>query len=120
MKNIISYLEEAEEFLRRGDTVQASEKYYKAAEEAIKILSNRFRLVSVLEEVSKKGRWKAEILFKAARLLDPSLPGIFTMWKNAWKLHEDGFHEDSLDIEMVYELKRKVVNILLKYKDNLT
>ncbi len=34
MKNIISYLEEAEEFLRRGDTVQASEKYYKAAEEA--------------------------------------------------------------------------------------
>jgi len=53
------YLEEAEEFLRRGDTVQASEKYYKAAEEAIKILSNRFRLVSVLEEVSKKGRWKA-------------------------------------------------------------
>ncbi|MFP3065506.1 MAG: PaREP1 family protein, partial [Sulfolobus sp.] len=33
------YLEEAEEFLRRGDTVQASEKYYKAAEEAIKILA---------------------------------------------------------------------------------
>ncbi|BDB98377.1 PaREP1 family protein [Saccharolobus caldissimus] len=120
MKNIISYLEEAEEFLRRGDTIQASEKYYKAAEEAIKILSNRFRLVSVLEEVSKKGRWKAETLFKAARLLDSSLPGIFTMWKNAWKLHEDGFHEDSLDIEMVYELKRKVVDILLKYKDKLT
>jgi hypothetical protein len=42
------------------------------------------------------------------------------MWKNAWKLHEDGFHEDSLDIEMVYELKRKVIDILLKYKDNLT
>ncbi len=63
---------------------------------------------------------KAEILFKAARLLDPSLSGIFAMWKNAWKLHEDGFHEDSLDIEMVYELKRKVVDILLKYKDKLT
>jgi len=26
------------------------------------------------------------------------------MWKNTWKLDEDGFHEDSLDIEMVYEL----------------
>ena len=33
------YLEEADELLSKGDIIQASEKYYKAAEEAIKILS---------------------------------------------------------------------------------
>ncbi|WP_390529595.1 PaREP1 family protein [Sulfurisphaera ohwakuensis] len=32
------YFEEADELLSRGDLVQASEKYYKAAEEAIKYL----------------------------------------------------------------------------------
>jgi Archaeal PaREP1/PaREP8 family. len=31
------YLEEADELLSKGDVLQASEKYYKAAEEAIKI-----------------------------------------------------------------------------------
>lgn len=33
------YLEEADELLSKGDIIQASEKYYKDAEEAIKILS---------------------------------------------------------------------------------
>jgi len=33
-------LKEADELLKKGDLVQASEKYYKAAEEAIKILVN--------------------------------------------------------------------------------
>ncbi|MFP3234571.1 MAG: PaREP1 family protein [Sulfolobaceae archaeon] len=32
-------MKEADELLSKGDVVQASEKYYKAAEEAIKILS---------------------------------------------------------------------------------
>jgi hypothetical protein len=34
------YLEEADKLLSKGDIIQASEKYYKAAEEAIKILSH--------------------------------------------------------------------------------
>jgi hypothetical protein len=33
-------LKEADELLKKGDLVQASEKYYKAAEEAIKMLVN--------------------------------------------------------------------------------
>ncbi|MEM4139452.1 MAG: PaREP1 family protein, partial [Sulfolobaceae archaeon] len=33
------YFEEADELLERGDLVQASEKYYKATEEAIKYLT---------------------------------------------------------------------------------
>ncbi|BDC17705.1 hypothetical protein HS5_05950 [Acidianus sp. HS-5] len=34
-----AYLEEADELLNRGEVEEASEKYYKAAEEAIKVLS---------------------------------------------------------------------------------
>lgn len=34
------YLEEADELLFKGDAVQACEKYYKTAEEVIKILKN--------------------------------------------------------------------------------
>lgn len=33
------FLQEADELLNKVDVVQASEKYYKAAEEAIKILA---------------------------------------------------------------------------------
>jgi len=32
------YLEEADELLKKGDTIQAAEKLYKAAEESIKFL----------------------------------------------------------------------------------
>jgi hypothetical protein len=37
-------LKEADELLKKGDLVQASEKYYKAAEEAIKILVNSLNM----------------------------------------------------------------------------
>ncbi|WP_420825182.1 PaREP1 family protein [Sulfurisphaera tokodaii] len=45
--------------LSRGDLVQASEKYYKAAEEAIKYLSKEkkyFMLFRVLEKEKMEGR----------------------------------------------------------------
>ena len=38
------YLEEADDFLEKGDVVQACEKYYKAAEEAIIILSHEHKI----------------------------------------------------------------------------
>ena len=53
------YFEEADELLSRGDLVQASEKYYKAAEEAIKYLSKEkkyFMLFRVLEKEKMEGR----------------------------------------------------------------
>jgi hypothetical protein len=37
-------LKEADELLKKGDLVQASEKYYKAAEEAIKMLVNSLNI----------------------------------------------------------------------------
>jgi hypothetical protein len=50
------YLEEADELLSKGDVLQASEKYYKAAEEAIKILSFRNSL-GVIFKVNRIGHW---------------------------------------------------------------
>jgi hypothetical protein len=42
-------LKEADELLDRGDTLQASEKYYKAAEEAIKVLSFKNSIRTILK-----------------------------------------------------------------------
>jgi len=56
------YLEEADELLSKGDIIQASEKYYKAAEEAIKILASLEG--DILSEVMNKN-WNIEIINKA-------------------------------------------------------
>jgi Archaeal PaREP1/PaREP8 family. len=58
------YLEEADELLDRGDTLQASEKLYKAAEEAIKILSGILLEDDIISEVRNKD-WNTEIINKA-------------------------------------------------------
>ncbi len=56
------HLEEADELLSKGDIIQASEKYYKAAEEAIKILASLEG--DILSEVMSKN-WNIEIIDKA-------------------------------------------------------
>ncbi|BDC18573.1 PaREP1 family protein [Acidianus sp. HS-5] len=109
----MKYLKEADELLEKGDIVQASEKYYKAAEEAIKTLSKTLNLTQIISEVNKKGRWKSEILFKAARLINEKYPGTLKMWKSAWKLHEDGFHECGLDLVTAKALGHIVKNTIL-------
>jgi hypothetical protein len=38
---------EGEEYLARGDIIQSSEKFYKVAEECIKLLSERFNLPEI-------------------------------------------------------------------------
>jgi hypothetical protein len=38
------YLDEGKKYVEQGDPVQASEKFYKAAEEAVKVLARRFAL----------------------------------------------------------------------------
>jgi Archaeal PaREP1/PaREP8 family. len=60
------FLQEADELLKKGDLVQASEKYYKAAEEAIKLLAIKKGL-SIIDIVNKRKWWSSELLFKAAK-----------------------------------------------------
>jgi hypothetical protein len=60
----VRYLEEGGNLADRNP-VQASEKLYRAAEEAVKALATYFDLRDILEGVERSGRWSAGKLGKA-------------------------------------------------------
>jgi hypothetical protein len=98
IKNLLA---EAEEYLAKGDAVQSSEKLYKAAEECIKLLSERFNLPEV-KEAEEKGRWTVTLLERAVRKLSDKLSiNVQIGWDAANYLHIWGFHEAKLDVENV-------------------
>ncbi|BCS94289.1 hypothetical protein L3N51_01068 [Metallosphaera sp. J1] len=76
------YLSEADRLLEKGDVVQASEKYYKAAEEAIKLLAVS-RNLRIVKEVERKGKWSLDDLQEAVRELEKEIGGIEDLWKSA-------------------------------------
>ena len=102
IKGIKGFLDEGKSYIVKGDSVQASEKLYKAAEEAIKALSRAYA-DGVWEEVQEKGRWTSPLLFKAVRQIARSLNDeeIRHYWDTAWFLHVEGFHEARLSIDEV-------------------
>ena len=105
------YLEEGKTLLNR-DPVQASEKLYKAAEEAVKALAIFYNLQDVLAGVEEKGRWTVSYLEKAVEAISERLGGGFLQsWDNAWALHVWGFHEAKLD--------SKAVEIRLPYVERM-
>ncbi|MGC8975020.1 MAG: PaREP1 family protein [Thermoprotei archaeon] len=91
---------EAEEYVAKGDPVQASEKIYKAVEECIKALAEVFR-VKVLEDVEGRGKWETWLLGKASRELAEKLSEekISLAWSKAYEIHVWGFHENKYSIE---------------------
>jgi hypothetical protein len=92
---------EAEEYLAKGDAVQSSEKLYKAAEECIKLLSERFNLPEV-KEAEEKGRWTVTLLEKAVRKFSNKISiDVQIGWDAANYLHVFGFHEAKLEAENV-------------------
>jgi len=114
---LLRMLSEAEEYIEKGDPIQASEKLYKASEEAIKELARRFEL-SEYEEAERNGRWTTTLLFKAVRRLSERVkPEILDWWTQAWLLHVEGFHEARLDMEEVkvrVSRIKELVNLLWK------
>jgi PaREP1/PaREP8 domain containing family protein len=78
------------------DPVQASEKLYKAAEEAVKAVAVRLGL----EEALRLGRWT--LLFNAVNVIADRLGRgeVRYWWKSAWFLHVEGFHEARLRLRM--------------------
>jgi len=102
IKGIKGFLDEGKSYVELGNSVQASEKLYKAAEEAIKALSRAYA-DGVWEEVQEKGRWTSPLLFKAVRQIARSLNDeeIRHYWDTAWFLHVEGFHEARLSIDEV-------------------
>ncbi len=107
------FMSEGTELLRRGDTVQASEKLYKVAEECIKAMAEALNL----EEVAKArevGRWTLKLLDVAAKELSRRVSErIYDDWDHAYFLHVEGFHEARLSKEQV-EARVKYVKELLQ------
>ena len=93
----LSMFNEGLGFVDRGDVVQASEKLYKAVEEAIKALAIAKNLDEAKEAMSK-GRWTVSLLDKTARKLSDTA---WRAWDTAYFLHVNGFHEIRIDIEDV-------------------
>ncbi len=92
---------EAEGFLAKKDSLQSSEKLYKAAEECIKILSERFNLEES-KTAEERGRWTVTLLERAVgKLVDKIGIDVQLGWDAANYLHVWGFHEAKLDAEDV-------------------
>nr|WP_258712565.1 PaREP1 family protein [Stygiolobus caldivivus] len=106
---ISNWIREADELLDKGDVVQASEKYYKAAEEAIKLMVKELNLKEILEKVKKSGRWSSALLFEGAKAISPEM---YSIWVDAWYLHIYGFHEMRIGYEEAKKMSQKVHEIL--------
>ena len=112
---ILKWIKEADELLEKGDVVQASEKYYKAAEEAIKLLVKTLNLTNILEKVAKQKVWDSRLLFDAARMISQE---IYNIWKNAWYLYVYGFHEMKLsdkEVKLISSNIHRIEDILNTY-----
>jgi len=97
----LKYLDEGRALVDK-DPIQASEKLYKAAEEAVKALAIFYNLQDILSRVEEKGRWTVSYLEKAVEAISERLGGWFLQsWDNAWALHVWGFHEAKLDSKAV-------------------
>jgi len=87
--------------LAKRDAVQSSEKLYKAAEECIKLLSERFNLPEV-KEAEEKGKWTVTLLERAVRKLSNKISiNVQIGWDAVNYLHVWGFHEAKLEVENV-------------------
>jgi hypothetical protein len=103
IKKALQHLELAERFLAEGrelidkDPVQASEKLYKAAEEAVKAIATALNLDEARKAL-EKGRWILSLLDDAIYAISEKLgvKELIDWWDAAWFLHVEGFHEARL------------------------
>ncbi len=118
---VLKHIEIAEKFLVEGrelidkDPVQASEKLYKAAEEAVKALAIGLDLPEARRAI-ESGGWWSKLLEKAAQSVAKALgvKEFILWWDTAFKLHVDGFHEAKLsseDVKERYEYIEAMVNL---------
>ncbi len=73
--------------------MQASEKLYRAAEEAVKAMAEALELPEAVE-ARRRGRWSMRLLDLAAQRLAERLGRmVYDDWDHAYFLHTEGFHE---------------------------
>ncbi len=101
-------MSEAREYVDKGDAVQASEKLYKAAEEVVKALAEKYRTPEY-QEFMREGRWHTYLLGMASKTLAKEL-GYWVLdgWNAAYDLHVWGFHERKYTIEYVKVSMKKI------------
>ncbi|MGC8570197.1 MAG: PaREP1 family protein [Caldivirga sp.] len=117
----VKFLNEAREYLNRGDAVQASEKAYKAVEEVVKALAEKYNLPEYQQAV-KEGRWFAYLLQRASNTLSTMLgEWVAAGWASAYAVHVWGFHEGKLEvkdlttyIKIIEDTVNKALQILSK------
>jgi len=110
------YMAEAFKYLNKGDAVQASEKAYKAAEEVVKALSEKFNLPEYQQAV-KEGRWYTYTLGKASNTLSSKLGNwVLDGWSSAYFLHVWGFHEAKLTTSDIISYLNRVKEMLEEAK----
>ncbi|MFP3233192.1 MAG: PaREP1 family protein [Sulfolobaceae archaeon] len=91
------YLEEADEFLNKGDLVDACEKYYKAAREAIILLAYKYDL---------HGDNIEDLVTKLAEILGDN---IISYWAGASLLYTA---RKELDAELIKMYRQDVVELV--------
>jgi PaREP1/PaREP8 domain containing family protein len=107
---------EAFKYLDKGDAVQASEKAYKAADEVVKALSEKFNLPEYQRAV-KEGRWYIYTLGKASSTLSTKLGNwVLDRWSIAYFLHVWGFHEAKLTTSDITSYLNRVKEMLEEAK----
>jgi hypothetical protein len=106
---ISRYVDEGKEYIAKDDAVQASEKLYKAVEECIKVLAERYKLPEY-EKAENDGRWRSYLLAQAAGRLADDLKNkeVEDVWARAFNIHVWGFHEGKFGVE---EIKRNVPSV---------
>ena len=118
------HLSLADKFLNEGENlieeepIQASEKLYKAAEEAIKALATKYAK-DVLSNVEARGRWTVTDLEKALKRIVriTNKKELISWWDDANYLHVWGFHEAKLDTESI-KLRLASIRKLVEYAKN--
>lgn len=110
------FMRECDEFLSKGDAVQASEKAYKVAEEIVKALAEKFN-TQEYQQFVKEGRWYTYLLSKASSALSSRLGNwIVDGWSSAYLLHAWGFHEAKLTVNDVLPFINRVRDMLKEAK----
>ncbi len=117
----VRFLNEAREYLNRGDAVQASEKAYKAIEETVKALAEKYNLPEYQQAV-KDGGWFAYLLQRASNTLSTMLgEWVAAGWASAYAVRVWGFHEGKLEvkdlttyIKIIEDTVNKALQILSK------
>lgn len=123
VEDLESLLEKARELRRKGERIDACEKYYKVGEEVVKKLAERL-LPESSRKARKEGKWPTWLLFNTAKKLERTLEPkkakvLDDGWDAAYNLHIGCFHEHGLEKEEIRGYSEMVEKMLGTFRKEL-